>query len=363
MQGVAHIGPHIGPHFGHGGMSEALDRPDLLLDTRGMHRALGEHVVGVGFVGARAAFALGDGTVWLSGDARLGGEAWTATPVHKGAALCLAVDGAGVVTGGDDGRVCRLTDAGVTELASLGRGWVNAVAANGNVVAVAHGKQVHVLSGGATLKVLSHPSTVTGVAFDARGKRIAASHYNGASLWFVAARIDTPRLLEWKGSHIGVAVHPAADAVVTSMQENSLHGWRLANGQHMRMSGYPAKTAAMGFTKSGKWLATSGAEAVVLWPFSGAGPMGKAPTELAGGDAMQCTFVACHPRDETVAAGFADGLLVLADIASGRVLPVCGPGSGRGSVSAIAWSADGSALAWGTEDGFAAQVDLSRSAK
>ncbi len=331
-------------------MSEALDRPDLLLDTRGTQRALAEHVVGVGFVGDQAAFALGDGTVWLSD--------WTAMPVHRGAVLCLATDGAGIVTGGDDGRVCRVTAAGVAEVASLGRGWINAIAAQGGVVAAAIGKQVHVLSDGATLKVLTHPSTVTGVAFDARGKRIAASHYNGASLWFVAARVDSPRLLEWKGSHIGVILHPAADAVVTSMQENSLHGWRLADGQHMRMSGYPAKTAAMGFTKSAKWLATSGAEAVVLWPFSGNGPMGKAPMELAGGDAMQCTQVACHPRDETVAAGFADGLVVLADIVSGRVLPVCGPG--RGSVSALAWSPDGAALAWGTADGFAARVDLSR---
>ena len=30
-------------------------------------------------------------------------------------------------------------------------------------------------------------SALTGLAFDAKGKRIGASHYNGASLWFVAA--------------------------------------------------------------------------------------------------------------------------------------------------------------------------------
>jgi hypothetical protein len=39
---------------------------------------------------------------------------------------------------------------------------------------------------------------------------------------------------------------------------------------------------------AGQWywqaLATSGAESVVLWPFFGGGPMGKAPTEIAGGD-------------------------------------------------------------------------------
>ena len=40
------------------------------------------------------------------------------------------------------------------------------------------------------------------------------------------------------------------------------------------------------------------------------------------------------------ATGFWDELVVLADVATKRVLPVCAPG--RGSVSALAWIADGS---------------------
>jgi WD40 repeat protein len=184
------------------------------------------------------------------------------------------------------------------------------------------------------------------------------THYNGASLWFVASKSDNPRRLEWRGSHTGIAIHPGGDVVVTAMQENALHGWRLSDGQHMRMSGYTAKTGALSFTRAGKWLATSGAETVVLWPFSGGGPMGKAPTELAGGDNVPCTIVACHPQHDVVAAGFSDGLVVIADIDSSRVLPVAAPG--RGPVSALAWSPDGTHLAFGTESGFAALVDLSK---
>jgi hypothetical protein len=69
-------------------------------------------------------------------------------------------------------------------------------------------------------------------------------------------------------------------------------------------------------------------------------------------------MIACHPQQEMVAAGFSDGLVVLADVGTSRVLPVAAPG--RGSVSAMGWSGDGSALAFGTEDGFAAVVDLSK---
>jgi hypothetical protein len=142
------------------------------------------------------------------------------------------------------------------------------------------------------------------------------------------------------------------------MQESALHGWRLSDGADMRMSGYPAKTHSLSFTANGKWLATSGAESVVLWPFFGGGPMGKAPKELLGGDQVLVTRVACHKQQEVVAAGFADGMVALAEIGSGRAVPVAAPG--RGAISALAWGDHGAALAFGTETGFAGLVDLSR---
>jgi WD40 repeat protein len=343
-------------------MSQTLP-PDHLLDTRGVQATLGAFVVAAAFdrAGKTAAFALGDGSVRL-----LDGETWQTVAAHDGAAMSLAADTAprGFVTGGDDGTFARIgTDGAVTPIATFGMKWVEHVASFGDgkaaVLACAVGKTLHLFDGtGAKLKTLAHPSSVTGIAFDAKGKRIAVSHYNGASLWYVASKTDSPRTLEWKGSHIGIALSPDGDAVVTAMQENSLHGWRLSDGQHMRMSGYPGKTQAMSFTRGGKWLATSGAESIVLWPFTGGGPMGKAPTELAGGDVAICTYVASHPQQEAVAGGFSDGLVVLADIPSSRILPVAGPG--RGPVSALAWSPDGSRVAFGTETGFAAVVDFSK---
>jgi WD40 repeat protein len=334
---------------------------DQLLNARGFQADLAAHVTSVAFplTGTHAGFALGDGTVRITDGAN-----WVTAPAHKGAVLAMAPHpvAAGFCTGGDDGRVRFIgLDGTVTELAAFGAKWVEHVvsfAGKTPLIAAGVGKNIILLApDGKVLRTLAHPSTVAGIAFDTKGKRVAAAHYNGASLWFTASNSETPKKFEWKGSHLGIAIHPGGDALVTAMQENALHGWTLPEGKHMRMSGYPAKTESFGFTKSGRWLATGGADAIVLWPFFGGGPMGKPPMEMAAGDGAIVKRIACHPEHEVCAAGFDNGAVVLADLVKEQILPVCGPG--RGAVSALAWNASGSHLAIGTETGFAAVVDFS----
>ena len=346
-------------------MSATAASLDGVLEKRGRATDADAYACACAFdrTGTVVAWALGDGTVRML---RRDGGAWWSVEAHDGTALALTDDAAdGFLSGGDDGRLLRLGPTGeFVVLGTFGGKWVEHVARCGGgsarVLACAVGRQLHLLDGaGAVLKVLDHPTTVTGIAFDPKGKRVAASHYNGASLWYVASKSDNPRRLEWKGSHTGVAFSPDNDHVVTAMQENALHSWRLSDGQHMRMSGYPAKTEAVSFSRTGKWLASSGAESVVLWPFFGGGPMGKAPAELAPAlEGALCSRVACHPQHDAVAVGYSDGLVVVVDIATEKVLPVCGPG--RGGVTALAWSGDGGHLAFGTERGFLALIDLSK---
>lgn len=349
-------------------MSEAMtggvDDADFLLRSRGAGHELGAWVIGAAFGqdGKGAAFGLGDGTLRLADPAAPEAE-WRTVEAHDGACLALIADGAaGFLSGGDDGKLQRIAaDGSLATLASFGAmKWVEHLAAHASGLRAASvGKVVHVLGkDGATLKTLVTPSSAGGIAFDAKGKRVAAGHYGGASVWFVNSKEDKPRVLPWKGSHQKVLFSPDGTHVVTSMQENALHGWRLTDQQDMRMSGYPAKIKSFSFTAKGRWMATAGADCVVLWPFFAGGPMGKPPMELAGGDGVLCTQVACHPQHEVVAAGFQDGLVLMAEIGSGKIVPVAAPG--RGAVSALAWNPTGTHLAFGTETGFAGLVDLSR---
>ena len=81
--------------------------------------------------------------------------------------------------------------------------------------------------------------------------------------------------------------------------------WRVVDAKHMRMSGYSARVRSFAWTAGGKWLATSGSEQLVLWPFQGKdGPMGKQPKMFAA-FAVRVTAIACHPKQEVVAVGYA----------------------------------------------------------
>ena len=72
--------------------------------------------------------------------------------------------------------------------------------------------------------------------------------------------------------------------------------------------------------RTADFLATSGSEQLILWPFDGKdGPMGKQP-RLAPAQA-RVAVVACHPRQPVVAAGYADGMVLLVRLDDGaRVL-------------------------------------------
>ena len=132
---------------------------------------------------------------------------------------------------------------------------------------------------------------------------------------------------------------PDGRFVVTTMQENSLHGWRLQPDRgHMRMSGYPGKVRSVSWSGDGHWLATSGAEAAIVWPFdSKEGPTGKAPREC-GVRPARVSRVAFHPKALVLAIGYEDGCILLVRFADASELLVrpavkgsgdLGPGLGR----------------------------------
>jgi WD40 repeat protein len=316
--------------------------------------ALGAAVTSVHFLSDRACFVGAEESVALvDAEGRI-----ERVIVHGGGILCAASDGSRVVMGGDDGKLVAVDAKGaVTELAQdAKRRWIDNVALHPDgAVAWSVGKTAFVRSGKNEDKSFEARSTVGGLAFAPKGLRLAIAHYGGVTLWFpnMAANGE---FLEWAGSHLGVTFSPDNKFLVTAMHEPAMHGWRLADSRHMRMSGYPGRVKSMAWTAGGKFLATSGADTVIMWPFASKdGPMGKEPAMLAPLQA-RVTAVACHPKQNILAAGYGDGTILMVRMEDGGELLV--RRNGTPAIAALAWNAKGTLLAFSDEDGDAGLLAL-----
>ena len=315
----------------------------------------GATVVGLHFLGDQAAFVLGEEAILFAAP---DGSSKRHT-IHAGAILCAASDGKRLATGGDDGKVmCHDARTAAT------RGCVRR-AKKMDRPDRARSRQFHCLvgrqdrlrqTGKGELRSFDAVSSVGGLAFAPKGFRVAVAHYNGVSLWFPNAAKTKPDLLTWKGSHLAVTYSPDGKFLVTAMQEPMLHGWRITDAKNMRMSGYAARIRSMAWTHDGDYLATGGSDQLILWPFHGKdGPMGKEP-KLLSPHSARLGVVACHPKQDVVAAGFADGMVLLVRIDDAAEILVKKPGPAP--VTAMAFSPDGKSFAFGCEDGEAGIVDL-----
>jgi len=299
-------------------------------------------VVGVHFLGHVPVFVLGEETLlFAEGDRKVA--------VHGGGILVSASDGERIVTGGDDGKLMATDAQGQTIALATDekKRWIDQVALGPDrAVAWSAGKVAQVITGKGEKRSFEAPSTVAGLAFAPKGFRLAVAHYNGVSFWFPNAAAK-PGFFEWKGSHLGVSLSRDGRFMVTMMQEPTLHGWRIADQKHMRMSGYSARVRSLSWTADDAFLATSGSEQLILWPFDGKdGPMGRQPRVLAPSEA-RVTVVAAHPKQPVVAAGYGDGTVWLVRIDDGAL--IAARQADGTPVTAIGWEPSGQVLAFGTE--------------
>ncbi len=240
--------------------------------------------------------------------------------VHQGIISShFAHDNTAIITGGEDGKVCQTTADGRTELLSKQESkWINNVAFGPQKIFAFSSSRRTWANVGNGLQELLHERSIEGLAFAPKGLRLAVAHYNGVTLHWLSTQIP-PTTLAWKGAHCGVTFSPDNRYVISTMQENALHGWRLSDNQHLRMSGYPSKVKSWSWSAKGKWLATSGASAAIVWPFHAKdGPMGKTPLELGTRANAFVTTVSCHPSKEIVAVGFNDGMILCAHFHDGK---------------------------------------------
>lgn len=311
-------------------------------------------VVRAGFLDDVPFFALGDGAVLLvdGNERRL--------QVHKSGLLAAEVmpGGKALVTSGDDGLIRKVVLNGEPEtLAERPRKWIDLIACGPNeAVAFASGRTAWVRLKDGTENEFKHERAVGGLAFAPKGMKLAVGRYDGATIWWANAS-GKPQELEWKGAHLETCFSPDGKYLVTAMQENALHGWRLSDMQDMRMTGYPSKVKSWSWSAKGRYLATSGANAAICWPFFGkTGPMGQSPLQLGTRGDSLVTHVACHPKEEVAAVGYQDGMILMCRFEDNAEVLL--RRAGKGPVSSMAWDGEGMRLVFGTEVGEAGVISL-----
>ena len=310
----------------------------------------------------RAGFALGDGTVRFVAE---GG--YVTVEAHQGAVLAAVVhpSGLGLVTGGDDGRVVWSRVEGgelvSTLVAEIKGRWIEHVAASpaSGLIAFTAGKDAHVrdVKDPAFTRCFTHEKTASGLAFDPKGRRLAVAGYGGVALWWAKIAEQKPQMLKWAGSHIAAAFSPDGKFLVSSMQENQLHGWRMSDSKDMRMGGYPAKIKSLAFFDKGSLMVTAGANGAVVWPFAGAsGPMGKEAAEIGFSRDSMVVRVAGVEALPVAVAGQDDGKIWAAHMRTGRIETL--KAEKGAAISALSVSPNGTQLVWGDEDGEAGLIAI-----
>ncbi|AWM38533.1 WD domain, G-beta repeat [Gemmata obscuriglobus] len=284
------------------------------------------------------------------------GSARHQLPGHRGGATAVTwADEGTVVSAGQDGRV-RVWDAatGAERFAlDAGARWVESVAVSpcGTYLASAAGKKVRLWGRDGRLlrDYPGHASTVTDLVWRPGGHELTAAAYGGVALWSPDAAEPAGRL-EWKGSVLRLAWSPDGKFLATGDQDSTVHFWVMAAGTDLKMFGYPKKVTQLAWDHTSRFLATGGGHRVTVWDCSGSGPANTRPLVLDAHDAVgKVSALAFQRAGPLLASGADDGQVLLWRPDGGR-RPLAAAGLGA-VVTRLAWSADDSRLAVGTEAG------------
>lgn len=277
---------------------------------------------------------------------------------HEGAVTSVVSTSPGVIySAGQDGAVYMSAIGAVAKPVFQSDDWITALALSPDQerLVIAVGARLVVLEGGQTVaRFDDHPSTVSGVRFMAGGKRLAASRYNGVSIWSVE-ELRKPEELTWAGSLTGVSVSPNDQYVAAATQDRELHVWDLVSGRDFRLGGYQRKVKAFGWTKDSTYLYTSGADVLVAWGLAG-DPGAIPPVEIGYAFSQTISAVAEIGSRSRLVAGFTDGSVMIGEAGKGTAKIARG-GTGA-SVTAIVADQKLSTFAFGTADGAVGTIEM-----
>ena len=353
-----------------------------LYELLGRHWTLGAPVTSVAFdpAGQVVAFALADGALAIApltdieppqdrcrialdgGRATISSRKKPVPPLTKvaigDAPFHLAPLGTSGFVASDSSRLFSVSASGVTQLAANHGSPIDLVAPvqAGGILAASGGSVISYDSNGNVGWLQERAggnASAIAVSWDSRRFAIGV---DGCLLIRAFGPRPEPAASFELGSISTLSWSPDGSWLAMSVARTGIVLFRLADARIIRIPGYPAPVASLSWSADSRVLVTSGGYRMIAWDVSSLNDASEQPINLATGRArfVLVEAVDMHPERRLVAAGYGDGMVVVARIGEPDELVVKPPG--QGAIHALQWSRDGQHLAFGTGDGEVAIV-------
>ncbi|MDB5524518.1 MAG: hypothetical protein JWM58_2281 [Rhizobium sp.] len=226
----------------------------------------------------------------------------------------------------------------------------------GRTVAVVH-HQLRLQSAGSgpiqEVDLGEHAVEIVSVSAD--GSLIALAGADGISIRSTAGDLVQIRHIQLPARPLSLKWGADGKWLACGLETGGLCLVELANGRDVMLSDFPGPVGSLGWSAPANAFFTSGAFRIAGWSMDTPPLSNNATGALATGHPgfVMVEAVAAHPVRRLVAAGYANGKIVVARIGSPEELVVRDAG---GPVTALQWTADGRHLAVGDAHGNAAIV-------
>jgi len=191
-----------------------------------------------------------------------------------------------------------------------------------------HSKEDQFLAGsGKTLKLWTakgfleqqfedHKNSIADIAWNPiLPDTFATCTYFGVKIWS-KHKSQSIRNFDWDGSVMNLAYSPNARVLASGCQGGAVQAWQLPSGEDFFMSGYTTKIRQLAWDSTSRFLATGGGVEIVIWDFSGSGPVGTRPRIFFGHNEF-VSALTFAPSELKIVSGDLNGTLLMRDFEEG----------------------------------------------
>ncbi|MGI9501297.1 MAG: WD40 repeat domain-containing protein [Geminicoccaceae bacterium] len=203
---------------------------------------------------------------------------------------------------------------------------------------------------------LDHAAKAT--AFSADGSHLAVAGGNRLTICRTNENVETVCKLVIADAPLTLAWSPDRTRLALGHEAGGVSIWQLGDDTPLTFKDYPAPVRRIVWSHDGRSLLTSGAFRMIVWPLDPLKINGAAPQALETGkpSLVAVEAVTAHPARPLIAAGYENGMLIIAQ--QGKQDELVIKTEGQGAITAAQWSKNADHIAIGSDQGLGAIIEL-----